>query len=110
MHICDYVSRQIAWSKGTFGPGERTEGVLDHIEKEIEEVRADPDDVMEFIDIVILAIDGAWRRLVHQGLTEREACEKIEMLLEEKYWTNSFREWPNWRLVEPGKAIEHVKK
>jgi len=51
----------IPWSKITFGNGPRVEGILKHIESEIEEVRANPEDIREWIDIVILALDGAWR-------------------------------------------------
>lgn len=56
-----YITRQIAWSRKTFGPGKRTEGILKHIEKEIQEVREEPDKPDEWLDIVILALDGAWR-------------------------------------------------
>ena len=35
-----HLTRQAAFSRATFGPGPRTEGVLDHITKEVEEVRA----------------------------------------------------------------------
>jgi hypothetical protein len=57
-----HLERQHAWSTKTFGPGERLAGVLDHITKEIEEVRKQPTDIEGWIDIVILALDGALRR------------------------------------------------
>ena len=56
-----FMKDQEAWSRKTFGNGKRTEGTLKHIEKEIAEVRAKPDDLSEWIDIVILALDGYWR-------------------------------------------------
>ncbi len=59
--IADYVRRQRLWSKVTFGPGRRTEGILKHIEKEMQEVREEPESPKEWLDIVILALDGAWR-------------------------------------------------
>ena len=34
-----HLTRQGAFGRATFGPGPRTEGVLKHIESEIEEVR-----------------------------------------------------------------------
>jgi hypothetical protein len=62
-----FLARQIAWSKRTFGPGRRTLGILKHIEKEIAEAKANPEDLTEWIDIIILAIDGYWR---HGGTPE----------------------------------------
>lgn len=57
----DLLEGIISWSLGEFGPGDRTEYILKHISSELEEVRADPGDVTEWADIVLLAIDGAWR-------------------------------------------------
>lgn len=56
-----YIQRHKDWSLKTFGEGRRTEGLCKHIEKELQEVRQNPDDVFEWVDIIILAIDGAWR-------------------------------------------------
>ena len=39
----------------------RTIGITEHIKKEIEEIRANPSDVEEWIDVMILALDGYWR-------------------------------------------------
>lgn len=52
---------QEKWSLKVFGPGERTEQILSHIESEIKEVRADPADCKEWIDIMSMAFDGAVR-------------------------------------------------
>ena len=60
-----FMVDQIKWSSRTFGPSPRTEGILKHIAKELEEVRADPWDLSEWLDIVILGLDGYWR---HGGL------------------------------------------
>jgi len=56
-----YLSRQREWSKKTFGDGKRTEPICRHIEKEVNEIRAYPEDIMEWVDVIILALDGAWR-------------------------------------------------
>jgi hypothetical protein len=61
MRFQDYLKKQCKWSTKTFGPGLRTLGILKHIEKEIEEVKENPSDLYEWVDIVILAIDGYWR-------------------------------------------------
>jgi len=78
---------QIPWSKETFGWGKRTEGLLRHIELEIAEVRQNPDDPEEWIDIVMLALDGAWRT----GYTAEEVIyillKKMAIVRGRKYKT-----------------------
>ena len=56
-----YLDRQMAWSIITFGGGPRTKGITAHIRKELLEIEAAPHDLEEWIDVVILALDGAWR-------------------------------------------------
>ena len=67
-----FLARQIEWSTQTFGTARRTLGITKHIEKEIVEVRAKPDDLTEWIDIIILALDGYWR---HGGKPETILCD-----------------------------------
>lgn len=55
------VEEQRYFSKTTFGSGQMTARILDHITSEIEEVRQAPHDLSEWADIVLLALDGAWR-------------------------------------------------
>ncbi len=38
MDLKQHLIRQMAFSHATFGPGERTDGVIDHIRKELVEV------------------------------------------------------------------------
>lgn len=57
----EYIQRHKDWSQSTFGSGQQTEKICNHIAKELIEIRAKPDDLYEWIDIIILAIDGAWR-------------------------------------------------
>lgn len=96
----DHVERQRKWSQDTFGP-QRVKGVIDHIKKEIQEVESAPDDLEEWIDLIILSIDGACR----MGATTTQI---IQGLLA-KQLKNENREWPDWRTMPPDKAIEHVK-
>src|SRR5690606_32514882 len=56
-----YIRSHREWSESTLGPGGRTEGILAHIRKELDEIAADPRDIEEWADVIILAIDGAWR-------------------------------------------------
>lgn len=96
-----HLTRQREWSGKTFGPGDRAKGVVDHIRKELLEIEADPGDLKEWIDVVILALDGAWR----SGATP----DQIIAALVGKQTRNEKRDWPDWRTADPNKAIEHVR-
>lgn len=96
-----HLHRQRAFSEHTFGPGTRTVGVLDHIRKELNEIEAKPDDVSEWVDVILLALDGAWRA----GFSP----EQIARAIAAKQERNESRKWPDWRTAEPGKATEHIK-
>jgi len=101
MNLINHLFKQISFSVNTFGPGSRTSGILDHIRKELLEVETHPDDLEEWIDIVTLAFDGAWRA----GFTPQQIVDKLEAKLQK----NILRDWPDWRTAEKGKAIEHIK-
>lgn len=101
MNLIGHLYRQREFSLRTFGPGPRTEGVCDHIRKELKEIEAKPDDLSEWADVVLLALDGAWRA----GYSPEEIANAIQA----KQAKNEARKWPDWRTAEPGKAIEHIK-
>ena len=105
-----HLTRQMAWSKATFGPGARTEGVLDHMTKEIAEVREARGDPNEWVDLVILALDGLtrslWAECQYNRAAHRVAREAVQMILS-KQGRNELRTWPDWRTSDPNKAIEH---
>ena len=61
MIFVELLKEQHEWSLKTFGPNQRTAGVLEHLQKEVEEVSAQPDDLAEWADCVLLAVDGAMR-------------------------------------------------
>lgn len=94
-----HISRHMEFSQRTFGPGPRAAGVVDHIRKELREIEAAPHDLEEWIDVLMLALDGAWR----SGATP----EQIVSQLVAKQTKNEGRKWPDWRTAPPGKAIEH---
>lgn len=109
-----HLHRQAVFSKTTFGPGARTEGVLDHISKEIEEVktaRAGGERIYEWTDIVILALDGLLRDIANTYPEDNyETVAQIAMeFIRNKQVTNEMRDWPDWRKSDPNKAIEHVR-
>lgn len=94
-----HLQRQRDWSERTFGPGPRTKGVIDHIRKELREIEFAPSDLTEWIDVVILALDGAWRA----GGSPVQIIGTIVA----KQTKNEDRAWPDWRTADPEKAIEH---
>lgn len=96
-----FLRRQRAFSARTFGPGRLTARVCDHIRKELTEVEAAPDDLSEWVDVILLGLDGAWRT----GATP----EQITAALAAKLTTNEGRTWPDWRTCDPERAIEHVE-
>jgi hypothetical protein len=100
----DHLRNQHEFSQKAFGPGERTEGVLKHIESEIEEVRQCKGEIVsEWIDIILLAMDGALRK----GFTPTE----IDSALESKLLKNTKRSWPDWKELTPDQLnnpINHI--
>jgi hypothetical protein len=96
-----YVARHREWSLATFGPGARLGGVLAHIRKELREIEANPSDVMEWGDVIILALDGAWRA----GWEP----DQIVAALIAKQQQNIARRWPDWRTASPDQPIEHIR-
>lgn len=94
-----HLQRQRDWSSQTFGPGARTLGVIEHIRKELREIEADPSDVTEWIDVAILALDGAWRA----GYQPQQIIDALVA----KQTKNEGRIWPDWRTMPENSAIEH---
>jgi hypothetical protein len=101
-NLAQVIRDQRQFSEATFGPGASTARILDHIRKELLEIEADPKDLTEWIDVVILALDGAWR----QGYTPEEICEALYR----KQKRNRERDWPDYRTVAQDKAVEHIRK
>ncbi|OPL30756.1 hypothetical protein B5L72_09735 [Pseudomonas aeruginosa] len=94
-----HLHRQRRFSERTFGPGSRAAGVVDHIRKELREIEEAPGDLAEWIDVVILALDGAWRT----GATPAQIIDALVA----KQTKNEARTWPDWRTAPADRAIEH---
>lgn len=125
MNLVEHIRRHMAWSRATFGPHPRTEGILRHIEKEIEEVRKDAglgyQVLPEATDILILTLDLMWRdteRHLRAQLLQmsdkdfaafaaRHIPEMIVAQLQEKQAINEHRTWPDWRSRSESEPIEH---
>jgi hypothetical protein len=100
-----HLHRQFTFSARAFGPlgeGATITGVIDHIRMELREIEAEPTKLSEWIDVAILAFDGAWRA----GHTPAG----IVAALVAKQAKNEARAWPDWRTADPDKAIEHVRE
>jgi len=61
MTLEECLQKQEEWSSKTFGHGLRTLGIIKHIRKELLEIEKSPHDLFEWIDVIILALDGYWR-------------------------------------------------
>ena len=97
--LIGYLLDQIKWSRKTFGDGKRTLGIVQHIRKELTEIEASPTGMIEWLDVVILALDGAWRAGYDPG--------QIIDGLKKKQAINFARQWP---LPGPeDQANEHVR-
>ena len=101
MSLVELVSRQREWSYYTFGPGPRVESLIDHIKKELVEIEENPKDVIEWIDVVLIALDGAWR----SGHSPREVVDALIA----KQEVNRKRDYPDWRISDNSKAVEHIR-
>lgn len=102
--LVHHLAEQREWSEATFGPGnarDRAPGIIAHIKKELEEIGAEPTKLEEWLDVAILAFEGAWRT--------GAAPAEIAAALAEKMEKNRARTWPDWRTVKPGQPIEHVR-
>ena len=95
------LSEQADWSEKNFGPGNRTKGLIEHIKKELEEIEAEPLDLEEWIDVAILAFDGAWRT----GASEYQ----VLAMYRDKLRKNFARQYPDWRDFTEDQAIEHIR-
>lgn len=120
-----YLLRHQEWSWKTFGsPADRKQqweklytggimdgvsipafapsaGVVDHIRKELVEIEKDPTDFTEWLDVIILGIDGYLRA----GGSWKEFL--IQLFAKQR--KNFNRTWPDWKKTKPGVAIEHAK-
>ncbi len=105
----NYLHKQIVVAKKHFGPGYNYKGILDHIRKETVEIEAKPEDLEEWIDILLLAFDGAWRCVARYYNSQPDDIPATVIgMLNMKLNKNDNRKWPDWRTADPDKAIEHL--
>ena len=99
-HFATYVAVQRAWAFRTFGSGRRTAGLIKHIQKELVEIEESPSSLEEWIDVMILALDGACRL--------GASPEDIEDMLVYKQEKNLRRRWPVMSAQDT--PIEHLRE
>jgi len=109
MNLIKHLTGALAFSFQTFGPGTRRNGILDHITKEVAEVRDGDGDPKEWVDLVILPLDGLTRELKERNpLWSNARIARIAAtMIEEKQRINEARTWPDWRDFSEDQAIEH---
>ena len=98
----EFVDRKYKSSLNIFGPGERLEGIIAHIKKELDEILKNPKDKFEWADLILLGIDGASR----QGITGKELLD----VCKEKWSIVESRTYPDWRTVGQDQPIEHIRE
>jgi hypothetical protein len=97
--LAAYLGRSEEWSARTFGHGLRTKGIVQHIQKELAEILEKPHDLSEWVDVMILAMDGYWRH----GGDPKEIMQRLQL----KQDVNFARQWPP--IGPEDQAMEHVK-
>jgi hypothetical protein len=83
--IEQFLENQKFWSEIVFGTGRRTIGICNHIRSELIEIEDDPDNLEEWIDVLLLAFDATWRL----GASPKDV---VETLLKKQH-RNINREW-----------------
>lgn len=84
----DFLIARNKWSLKTFGEGQRTEGICRHIESELDEIRETPNDLMEWVDVILLALDGAFRA-GHSPYKVLSAIYKKHQINTERNWSDT---------------------
>ncbi len=102
--LINYLTHVREWSIQTFGPYINKERIIQHIKKELvetQQAKTPSDELEEWIDVVILGFDGAWR--------SGHSAEDVVAMLVYKQAVNERRQWPDWRTAPKDQVIEHIK-
>lgn len=99
--LTDLADQHAAWSQETFGSDKERgpEGPLKHMRKEIEEVLANPTDLQEYADLLLLLLDASRRAGIGPYSLIRAGQAKLKI--------NKERTWP--KPTGMSDAVEHVK-
>lgn len=97
----EWLDKRYGWSLGTFGRGCQTKRLIAHIQCELKEIETAPVDLMEWVDLILLALDGAARA----GHSSKAVINGIH----EKHEINLKREWSK-REGDEESPFFHVKQ
>lgn len=81
----EFVARHAEWTEKTFGPGLRTKGITSHIRKELIEIENEPTKLEEWIDVILLGLDGA-RRTGAKGTQIMQELERKLAVCQERVY------------------------
>lgn len=98
-----FADKKALWSEKTYGPGDRYHGVIKHIQRELVEIEQAPDDLEEWVDVILLAMDGAWRSANASG-------RDLANALIRKQEKNTRRKWPDWRSLKEDEVSHHISE
>lgn len=108
-----HLTRQMAFSRATWGPGKRQRGIVEHLRKELIELEESGGAPEEWADIVLLALDGLLRSNAFNNpdrpLTSDGSAKAALQDILFKQSKNELRVWPNWREASQNEAIEHKR-
>lgn len=101
---CIQINRQHRWSSERFGPPSHRgpAGPLKHLKKEVEEALESPGDLEEYVDLLFLVLDAAWRAGFSTSSLLRGHQAKLTI--------NEARNHPDWRGADPNEPIEHIRE
>lgn len=99
--LFELMESHAKWSQETFGSDDERDcfGPLEHLKKEIEEVKQNPADITEWADMFLLYLDGL-----------RRAGIGFPMMLEVARRKHEHNKTRKWNKAENGKPSEHVRE
>jgi hypothetical protein len=91
------------WSVETFGDEveKGPTGPLKHLKKECDEALADPYDITEYADLLILVMDASWRAGFSLRQLREATLNKIEVLK-----TREYARVPDGEISEHNRALD----
>ena len=84
--LAEVYDSRAEWSRRTFGEKAGYQGVVEHIRRELLEIEAEPTKLEEWVDVVMLAMDGAWRSAGADGAAFWEAFAAKARKNEARRW------------------------
>lgn len=113
--LSEHLCRHIAFSRAACGPGRRTAGIIHQIRKglaDVEEAGGTPE---EWVDVVILALDGLTRSILFAdggcGETDDAAAEAAHMIREKQGINERRTAEPSFRIdLEGDEAATFAKE